>query len=382
MRNFIFIIILLEVIFMVSPVPYQEKSTKWELKTTLAEGEQINATMSDDGKVYAIYQGFSPENIQIMDIDRNLISEINTQLQTEDTTIHGINLSYTGKYLAAIYHQSQYPERVLRIWDTVLEEIALEIPNTSSFLFGVNKNWVMLSTYGDEPGDKQGSSIIYNLDERIEKARLIGENSGRFTDINIEGTKALMIGNDGVFYAIDLEKSFAKLRISDIEEYDGFQFSESINGYFYTSDIVILDTISNRGFNVSVFQLSNEETSHIKDIYYFTPNNPIIAPNLFGFQNLYEYGIELLDPISEKVFFKEDQNWEYLAISPDSKWIVSYEAFEETLRIYSYPSMMMVSQIENCYYCYQLKFNDKSTQFMTISDDEAVAKVLIFELIE
>jgi hypothetical protein len=86
-------------------------------------------------------------------------------------------------------------------------------------------------------------------------------------------------------------------------------------------------------------------------------------------------------PLSEEVVFQEERLWEYLAISPDNKWIVSRNWVDETLNIYSYPDMSLVKQIENCF-CSPLKFNEDSTRFMTVSDDGETSKILIFELTE
>lgn len=388
MQNIIMIIIITHVFVVVSfqPDQQQQTSSEWVLMTTLDEGENIGSTMSRDGEIYAIYEGFSPKVIRIVSVKGDIINEIDTQFQIEDRIAYPtsiISLSYTGKYLAAEYYEYYgYTITILRVWDTSSGETVLEIPNIYSALFGVNNNLLLFSTHNYENIDQVNYSIIYDLDEKAEKARFFGEHLGRFTDINAEGTAALLVGNDAVFYYVDLEDPFTKLPISIIDERYGFEYFRSSSGHFYTSELIFFKTTSIQGSYVSVHQLVDREIIHIRDIYHYALIDVVADENVFGLQNYWEneYGIELFDPISGEMFFSEKRMWQYLAISPDSKWIASLDWESVTISILSYPSMELVTQVENCS-CDQLQFSADSTRFMTVSEDE-VSKIMIFELVE
>lgn len=365
--------------------PILGSSPSWQLSFLLSEREGLSSTMSKDGAVFAVYQGVLPEFIEIVDAKGTLINTIETKKQIGEEIIYAsdiISLSHTGKYLAAAYYAIAPEKSFLRVWNTSSSELVLEIENINyfSFMFSINNNWLLFNTH-KEFGDQQGDSVIYDLDEGVEKARFVGEDSGQFTDINTDGTGALMIGNDNVFYYIELEDSFEKLPITTMEFYDN-EYSLTNEGKFYTSDLIALNAISDQGRSVRFFQFAGEEFAPVREIYYLRPNEPIIDENVFGFQNLEYYSVEFIDPLNEEAFFIEDvEVWQYLAISPDGKWIASHNWLDETLSIYSYPSMVLVTKIENCR-CDYLEFNTESTRFMTVSDDEETSRVLIFELTE
>jgi hypothetical protein len=351
-------------------------SAKWLLVSDFNRFKLSSAAMSNDGNFYVFYEHEFVEKFTLVDIDGNLIKEVYTELKDEDFII-GFDLSFKGDYLILAYiNEAQATS--LRVIEIKSSEIILEVKSAFIFLTSATKNLLLYEVIDDFTGEAL-HSVIYDLDLREEKARFSGRHAGRFSDISLDGSRALLVSNNEVLSYIDLQGSFEPVQLLDLGglHYDG---AVRTNPRFYTRDIFGLEIREDIGQFIRFFQLKNGRIELLREFINIS-QQPIIDEHLFGLPDLNYQNMLMLDPLTGGTLFEQDAYWEYLAISPNGRWVTSYNRFLNSLNIYHYPEMTLVEEIPNCV-CQGGEFSADSTRFMTVSGFGEEASVLVFELQE
>jgi hypothetical protein len=332
--------------------------------------------MSNDGNFYVFYEHEFVEKFTLVDIDGNLIKEVYTELKDEDFII-GFDLSFKGDYLILTYI-NEAQETSLRVIEIKSSEIILEVKSAFIFLTGTTNDLLLYEITDDFTGEAL-HSVIYDLDLREEKARFSGRHSGRFSDISLDGSRALLVSNNEVLSYIDLQGSFEPVQLLDL---DGLHYDGAVrtNPRFYTRDIFGLEIHEDIGQFIRFFQFKNGRVELLREFINIS-QQPIIDEHMFGLPDLNYQNMLMLDPLTGETLFEQDAYWEYLAISPNGRWVTSYNRFLNSLNIYHYPEMTLVEEILNCV-CQWGEFSADSTRFMTVSGFGEEASVLVFELQE